>query len=116
MKLRHISLGFFSLLLLSTVAGPAWAYHHGGHSHVRFGFYVGVPLWDPWYYPYYYQPYPYYPRVVMTSPPPPPPPSDVEPEPGPRGPTRQPYYRNYCPDAGAYYPQIRECPSGWQLR
>src|SRR5208283_1315085 len=85
------------------------------HTHVRFGFYIGAPLWGAWDYPYYYYPpYPYYARVVVT-PPPPPPPSDVMPVPGPGGLTQQPYYRNYCSSPDGYYPKVREYPGGWQL-
>ncbi|HUO44028.1 MAG TPA: hypothetical protein VMT94_03830 [Burkholderiales bacterium] len=102
------------LLMMASTPVPVFAYHydHGGRSHVRFGFYLGVPLWDPWYsYPYYP-----YPAVVAMPPSPPPPPSDVEPAPTPGGPTQRPYYRNYCPPLDAYYPKVRECPGGWQSK
>jgi hypothetical protein len=112
MKLRNLVLGLFAMLLIGT-AGPVFA-HHGGYSHVRFGFYIGAPLWGPWDYPYYYSPYPYYARMV--TPPPPPPPSDVMAEPSPGGPTQQPYYRNYCSNLNGYYPKVKECPGVWQLR
>ena len=111
MKLRNLAWGSFTMLLIGA-ASPALA-HHGGHSHVQFGFYVGAPVWGSWDYPYYYPPYPYYARVVMTSPPPP---SDVMPAPGPGGPTQQPYYRNYCSNPAGYYPRVAECPGSWQLR
>ena len=113
MRLQSVLLGVLATLL--TIAVSPVAAYRGGHSHVRFGFYVGAPLWyGAWDPPYYYPPYPYYyTRVVVT--PPPPPPSDVEPEVG-GGPTQQPYYRNYCSNPAGYYPKVRTCPEGWQIR
>jgi hypothetical protein len=45
-------------------------------------------------YDYPYAPYTSTPAVVQEAPP-------------------QPYYWYYCEPAGAYYPYVKECPSGW---
>ena len=76
-----------------------------------------------------YSPYsPYYPYAPYYYPPPvyyPPPPAPVYieqpqapmPQQSPSVQTPQPAaggYFYYCPAAGAYYPQVGACPSGWQ--
>jgi hypothetical protein len=90
--------------------------HHGG-SHFggapRSGFvhhprFFGGPLLigAPLYYPspyYYYPPPPYYYA---------PPPVYIEQYPGVPAPQSQDWY--YCPNAGAYYPYVRDCAGGWQ--
>lgn len=96
--------------------------HSGGHWHSSVGFYFGVPAFGfgyPYYYPpyayapsYYYPPYysSYYPQVQQA-------PVYVEQNPQP-APSAQPSapagYWYYCADSRAYYPYVRECPSGWQ--
>ena len=72
--------------------------HSGAHRHNHFrggAFYssawVGVPLY---YGPYgYYVPYPYYyaPTPALAGPP-----------------------AYYCPATRAYYPQVADCPGGWE--
>lgn len=103
-----------ALLLLGTAgAGSAWADH--GHGRAHFGVYIG-PAWGPWYYPppYYYYP-PYYPPVIVERPAQPQvyieqtaPPVTVQ------APAPQTHYWYYCSATKAYYPYVRECPSGWQ--
>lgn len=84
--------------------------HHGhGHSHGSLGIYFGAPWrsWGPAYYvappPVYYTP----PRVVVV--PPPQPPVYIEQTPG----ASDGQYWYYCSQAGAYYPQVSDCPGGW---
>jgi len=107
---------FLALLLLSLAGvGNVWADHH---SHLRFGVIVG-PSWGPGYYsPYYYPPYyaPYYPPVVVERAPPP---VYIEQQPAPAEATMAPTapqtnYWYYCTASKAYYPYVKECPSGWQ--
>jgi hypothetical protein len=70
---------------------------HGGHGFIRPR--VVVPLWPHW--------HPYWDLYV------PPPPIVVTPPPGvyvaPAPPT---WY--YCANPPGYYPEVQECPGGWQ--
>jgi len=110
-----------ALLLASVAADHAWAdrgypghpyrgYPHGGYrSSVGVGIVLG-PVWSPWYYPapYYYPPYP--PVVIERTPP-----VYIEqaaPAPAPEA--TQINYWYYCGASRAYYPYVKECPSGWQ--
>ena len=97
------------MLLGVTASGAALAWH-GGYGHSRFGVFVGVPLFSPWYYPpaYYNPPYPYYPPAVVAAPP-------VYTEQGgsnQSAPAQQYWY--YCNASRAYYPDVNECSGGWQ--
>lgn len=101
-------------LLALAAAGDSWAGgrgrggHFGGHhgfAHhphfVRGAVFLGVPVVAPYFYappppPYYYAPPPVY----------------VEPYPAVPAPQSQEWY--YCPNAGAYYPYVKDCPGGWQ--
>ena len=81
---------------------------HGGHSHVFIGgYYVGAPWWP--YYPYYYGgPYYYGPTYEATAQPPS---LYIEKFDG------QPSAdagELYCPALAAHYPDVQDCPSGWQ--
>ena len=92
-------------------------WHSGGthvHSGVRPGFVhhphfvprtviIGGPLFYPSPYYYYPPPPPYYYA---------PPPVYVEPYPATPAPQTQDWF--YCPNAGAYYPYVKQCPGGWQ--
>jgi hypothetical protein len=42
----------------------------------------------------------------------PPPPVYIEQYPGTPQPQTQYWY--FCPNAGAYYPEVQSCPGGWQ--
>jgi hypothetical protein len=86
---------------------------HHSHSGVRPGVHqhfvprstviLGAPLFfypGPYYYP---PPPPYYN---------PPAPVYIEPYPGTPAPQTQDWL--YCPNRGAYYPYVKDCPGGWQ--
>jgi hypothetical protein len=119
---------------LALVAGPASAGHGGGHGgggfhggfrggpefhggrdfhggrefrehefhHRGFGgpVFIGPSIgWDPFWYPY--PAYSYAPPVV------------IQPEPQVYVQPQAPGYWYYCTEAGAYYPYVQQCPSGW---
>jgi hypothetical protein len=121
MKTLPHTILIFALILFGVFAGgPAMAQHYGhGHGGARFGFYFGVPIYAPGYYPPPYYAYPGYgypapaygyPPVAVT------PPTYVEqgmPQsaPAPAQPRGDWYY---CADSQAYYPYVKECPAGWQ--
>ena len=100
----------FLLVLLIGFAGASQAGprgHHGGHAYFGFSF---SPYWGPWYSapPVYYQPpvvveVPARPAFYQTAPAVAPtvvaPPAN---------------YWYYCEPAQAYYPYVKQCPSGWQ--
>ena len=119
---------------LTIVAAPngAWAGKHGGgrgsgaHSsgarggfHHRAssggGFFIGAPFgyqYSP-YYPYYaYAPPPYYYGPDYTTPQYALPTVYVEKFEG--TPTPETEGDIFCPDQGAYYPDAKDCPGGWQ--
>ncbi|MET0961684.1 MAG: hypothetical protein ABWY05_02545 [Noviherbaspirillum sp.] len=90
---------------------PASAHgRHGGHA--RLGFYVGVPLAVPYYYPpawsYHYGPSYYYAPPLAAAPAAPTYYLQQDPAPPPGG------YWYYCRDPQGYYPQIQQCPTPWQ--
>ncbi len=97
-----------AVLLGTVLPGQARPWHHG--PRVGVGVYVGPywgpGWWDPWYpYPYYPPPPAYYsPPVVIQQEPQ----TFIE-----REPSQQPSYWYYCESAKAYYPYVKECPSGW---
>jgi hypothetical protein len=109
-------------VLAATASASALAWHQA-----RFGVYIGGPAY--WYPPYYYPPYypPYYPAygyppaVVAPSAPPvyveqaggapaaaPPQSQSASQSPPQSG------WWYYCGEAKAYYPYVKECPTGWQ--
>ena len=113
------------LVLAVALAGLAGASsvlaQHRHHSHgprVSIGFGFGVPFAAyPYYYPPYYAPYyapAYYPAPVVVQQQSP---VYVEQNPQP-APSAQPSapggYWYYCGSSRAYYPHVKECPSGWQ--
>ena len=65
-----------------------------------------APLFAPWYFPgsgyYYFPPEPAYPTIY------------IEKGADPALPGDQPAYWYYCPEAQQYYPEVKECPLGWQ--
>ena len=93
---------------------------HQGHRHfpqssVQFGVYIG----DPWFprpiYPYpVYGPRVYVPAPVIIASPPPAPVYIERPAAPPARMTLEPGYWYYCGPAGAYYPNVQDCPGGWQ--
>lgn len=124
MKIPKLLLSLAVLGLMAT--GSAWADRgghggwHGGGGHVHFGVMIGP--WAPysWYgprvyyppyypYPYSYS-YPYYPPTVVTQQPP----VYVEQQPPAATAPPQDNVWYYCEETKAYYPYVKECPSGWQ--
>jgi hypothetical protein len=71
-------------------------FHDRGFQHGRFqgGYFIGAPLIWPSYHGYPYAYTPYYPPGYI--------------QPGPAA----TWY--YCASAGAYYPNVSQCPEGWQ--
>jgi hypothetical protein len=114
-----------TMLLVSIgvlASGTAMAQHRGhghGYGGARLGLYLGAPLlaaayYSPRYYPSYYNPYypsPYYypPAAVVSVPPP----VYVEQRMAQAAPQAQGDWF-YCAASRSYYPQVSECPSGWQ--
>jgi hypothetical protein len=115
MKLLRALLIWVVFALGVIASGSVFAQHHHG-GHVRFGVYVGPGYWyPPLYYgypPYYYgySPY-YYPPVVAA---PGAAPNYVEQGSAQPAPARPQGYWYYCSESKAYYPYVKECPSGWQ--
>lgn len=126
MKTLPKTIGTLILVLLGALAsGSAIAQHRGhGHGHgyghggnVRFGISLGFPIFGPSFYPAPYYAYPAYahrgpvyaypPLVIEASPPP----VYVE-----RGVAPAPAQRDwyYCAASNVYYPEVGECPAGWQ--
>ena len=108
-KLRMASaltLGAFALCLSGAAAADHDHWH--GHGHVGVGVVVD-PFWfGSWpYRPYYYPPY-YYPPPVVTVPAEPP--VYIERDAAPQ----HPAYWYYCSRPSGYYPQVKQCPGGWQ--
>ena len=90
------------LLLASAGIGNVWA--DRGHGHSRFEVFIG-PSWGSWYYP---APYYYPPLVIERAAPP------VYIEQSIPPPAPEPNYWYFCNASNAYYPYVKECPSGWQ--
>lgn len=111
MKIPSLLLSGALAAALACAATPASAHGHRG-GHARLGFYFGVPLAVPYYYPpaYYYGPPVYYREPLAVAPTyyiqqdnvtaaPPLPPNG---------------YWYYCRDPQGYYPQVQQCPTPWQ--
>ena len=81
---------------------PGIAHHHHPHFVGR-PLFLGVPLVLPGAYYYYPPPPPYYN---------PPAPVYIEQYPGTPSPQTRDWF--YCPNKGAYYPYVKDCPGGWQ--
>jgi hypothetical protein len=82
------------------------------HHHGRAVFFVGAPfLFWSWPYGYYYAPPPYYygPDYIAREAMPP-----VYVEKFDGTPTPQTPGEIYCPSLQAYYPDLQDCPNGWQ--
>src|SRR3954465_3378964 len=104
---------FLIALLVTALAMPSesWARgrsssHHHHHRTVVVGsaFFVGAPLW----YSYHYPPYYYGPLYEATETPPA---MYVEKFEGKPDATSGDIF---CPALGEYYPDVQECPNGWQ--
>lgn len=85
-------------------AGRSAGGRHQHHGHGRA--IVTVPVFSPWYYPwppyYYFPPEPEAPTVY------------IEQSSEPKESAQQPAYWYYCPESKGYYPDVKECPGGWQ--
>ncbi len=107
-----------ALMLTTLTVGSAWAdrgyggHHHGRHGdHFRSRIFLGIgvgPYWGPWYSPAPYSYYPYYPQQVIVEPPP------VYIEQAEQQPAANNFWY-YCRQSKRYYPEVSECPVGWQL-
>ncbi len=114
MRLTKAGLTLVVALAAAVASGSVLAHGHGFHrvhggGHVRFGVFVGAPLFLPPYYPAYYPaPYYYYPPAVLAPASPP-----VYVEQNAAAPEQGNYWY-YCAGAKAYYPYVTQCPGGWQ--
>ena len=88
-------------LALMAACASAWA----GHGHARIGVYLG-PVWGPWWGPpaYYYN---YSAPIVVERP------VYVETPPVVQAAPAASYWY-FCRSANAYYPYVKDCPSGWE--
>src|SRR6266480_1221640 len=122
--LVRISILAAAVLAIAATPVGAWARNGGGHGrgarggshhhhHARFygGFFVGSPFWYP-YYPYYYGSPAYYYGPDYGRPQYDPPAVYVEKFEG--TPTPETQGEIFCQDRGAYYPDVQDCPRGWQ--
>lgn len=105
-----------AVLALAIVLAGAFASESAlawrSHSRLHLGIHFGVPLAGWGYYtppPYYYYPPYYYPQTVVV---PSQPQVYVEQGAQPAAPAQSYWY--YCADSRAYYPYVKDCPSGWQ--
>jgi hypothetical protein len=103
------------LLVLGAIASePAIAH---GRARVFVGFNFGVPVYGPYWHPWYpaYYPAPvYYPTPAyypVQSPPVYVERNDVAPAPAPAQPAGDWYY---CAETRGYYPYVQQCAGGWQ--
>lgn len=92
-----------ALVALALTAGCASAWADRGHA--RIGVYLG-PYWGPWWGPpaYYYN---YSAPVVVERP------VYVETPPVVQAAPAISYWY-FCRSANAYYPYVKDCPSGWE--
>lgn len=112
------------MALAGLVSPVAWAdrgrshsRQHHSHGHIHWGVQVGSP-WA-------FSPYPYWPprvvhmpaTVVIATPPPTvyveQSPTILPAVPATMVPALEPGYWYYCNEAGAYYPQVRQCAGNW---
>ncbi|MGQ0512293.1 MAG: hypothetical protein ACT4P9_16950 [Betaproteobacteria bacterium] len=101
-----------AVLLIGVLASEsAFARGRHGHRHGHFGLHLSFPLVAAplLYYPYRHY---YYPPPVYVVPAPPQPQVWIERDSPDVLPSGSWWY--YCPDSGAYYPYVGQCPGGWQ--
>jgi hypothetical protein len=91
---------------------PATGFPHRHFHHGRAVIFIGSPfLFYSWPYGYYYMPPPYYygpdyaPHTQLP---------DVYVEKFDGTPTPQTKGEIYCPSRSAHYPEVKDCPGGWQ--
>lgn len=115
---RVSALATILLGLSGMLGGEALAHDGRGHGHprTRIGVFIGTPpLYAPWVVapsPWYYPPPTYYSYPVVTVPAPQPP-VYVEQAKPPATAQNQNYWY-YCFNPAGYYPEVKECPGGWQ--
>jgi hypothetical protein len=97
---------------LAAAAMPASAHGYRG-GHARLGFYFGVPLAVPYYYPpaYYYGPRVYYAEPLALAPAAPA--NYIQQDNAASAPPPGGYWY-YCREPQGYYPQVQQCPTPWQ--
>ncbi len=97
--------------------------HGGGHSYgarIGVGIALGAPIYGLGYYsaPYYSYPYAYpayaYPAPAYAYPGPAMAPAQYVQQGAPQAAPAPQQDWFFCPNSNAYYPYVRECPSGWQ--
>jgi hypothetical protein len=98
-----------SVAVLALPSESAWAqrrggFHHRHHTVVVGAFFFGAPIW----YSYHYPPYYYGPYYEASSAPP-----SIYVEKFEGAPAAN-SGEIYCPSLGGYYPDVQECPVGWQ--
>ena len=105
--MKKATLAVLALVACAIASSSAWA--HGGRGGVRFGVFVGGPVyWGPGYWgPAYYYPPPYYPPPEYPASPP----VYIERDDGPA--SAQGFWY-YCEQSRGYYPYVKECPAGWK--
>lgn len=110
-------------LALAALSLGAVATEASAHGRVRYGVYIGAPIYtSPYWYGGYYRPYPYYAYPPTTVVVPAAPTTYIEQAPAvvtvPAAPaqtaTLPAGYWYYCQASNAYYPYVKECPAGWQ--
>lgn len=116
MPLPRLALASAVVLALALCPAESWARHGGGrggaHHHHHHGHASGVFVlgFFPW--PYYRYPPPYYygPDYDYAHYTPP----TVYVEKFPGTPTPETPGEFFCPERGAFYPDVQECGAGWQ--
>mgnify|MGYP003401726217 FL=1 len=109
-----------SLFIVGLASNAAWAggghrgHGHGGHGHGgghwRGG--ISLHLGAPFFWPYYNYAPVYYPQPVVVAPAPQV--VYVEQAQQPVAPPVAQQYWYYCASPQGYYPNVQQCPSGWQ--
>jgi hypothetical protein len=109
-----------SLFVLGLASNTAWAggghhgggHHGGGHGHWG-GWHSGISLHlgMPLFWPNYYAPV-YYPQPVVVAPAPQV--VYIEQAQAPIAPPPVQQYWYYCANPQGYYPNVQQCPAGWQ--
>jgi hypothetical protein len=108
-----VKLAFFTIavLALAVATDDAWARGRSGarshHHHHHRSIIIGAPFMYP--YPYYPYPYFYYPLPLPYAAEPP-----VYVEKYSGTPTPETQDSIFCPNEDAYYPEVKDCPGGWQ--
>jgi len=119
------------ITVLALLVGGAVASESAMAQHVRFGVNIGIPLFGPGYLPPYAYPAPAYAYPAPAYAYPAPAysyPAPAYSYPAPAMAAAVPYAQQgyaqaapapqqdwyFCAGSNAYYPYVRECPSGWQ--